>query len=219
MLILALVRSPLHATCTPQLAPLTTGTFTGMSKVPTWTKRDVGTWRGEGWVGWSHGGDSLQSVRLKIQDVPKQHPDDADEVSVESAPHADYAVRCIAAVRPGPLPVGRFTGSLLSDRRLSISLGHRTYELRLLSTTESLADARIVLSDGRRTQVLYSADGFADDPHFDIEWAGDLDGDGRLDLVVNFSRKYSVHPYRLLLSSRASRGQLVGDAATFLLED
>jgi hypothetical protein len=32
---------------------------------------------------------------------------------------------------------------------------------------------------------------------------------------VNLSRKYSLHPYRLLLSSMASGTDLVGDAAVF----
>jgi hypothetical protein len=63
--------------------------------------------------------------------------------------------------------------------------------------------------------VHYSTDGFVDDPHFYVEWAGDLDRDGRLDLVVNFSRKYSIHPHRLLLSTKAKKGQLVGEAAVF----
>jgi hypothetical protein len=75
---------------------------------------------------------------------------------------------------------------------------------------------KVVLTDGRQTQVLYSADGFVDDPHFYIEWAGDLDGDGKLDLVVNLSRKYSVHPHRLLLSSKASPTELVREVAAFL---
>ena len=73
----------------------------------------------------------------------------------------------------------------------------------------------MILTDGQQTQVLYSADGFTDEPHYDVVWAGDLDRDGRLDLVVNLHRKYSCHPYRLLLSSFASNGQLVGDAALF----
>jgi hypothetical protein len=30
----------------------------------------------------------------------------------------------------------------------------------------SLADAKVILAHGGRTQVLYSAGGFADDPHF-----------------------------------------------------
>ena len=72
-----------------------------------------------------------------------------------------------------------------------------------------------MLTDGTRSQVLYSVDGFADGPHFQIEWAGDLDRDGRLDLVVNLSRKYSHHPYRLLLSTKASAVEIVGEAAIF----
>lgn len=44
------------------------------------------------------------------------------------------------------------------------------------------------------------SDGLCDGPHFWLEWAGDLDGDGRLDLLVTFSDKYSAHPRQLLLS-------------------
>lgn len=87
--------------------------------------------------------------------------------------------------------------------------------MRLQSAREDRTDAGVILSDGRDTQVLYSADGFVDEPHYFIEWAGDLDRDGRLDLVVNLSRKYSWHPYRLLLSSAAGPGQLVADVALF----
>ena len=98
-------------------------------------------------------------------------------------------------------------------------MGDRKYELRLESTKESLDDAKVVLSDGRQTQVLYSVDGYADEPRFDVPWAGDVDRDGKLDLVVNLNGKYGVHLYRLLLSSKARPGQLVGEAATFLTGD
>jgi hypothetical protein len=36
-----------------------------------------------------------------------------------------------------------------------------------------------VLSEGGRRQVLYSADGFVDEAHLDVVWAGDLDRDGQ----------------------------------------
>jgi len=51
------------------------------------------------------------------------------------------------------------------------------------------------------------------DPHFTIHWAGDLDGDGALDLVATFSMKYSYQPRQIYLSSLAEPGALVGLAA------
>ena len=227
-LVFLLINLPQGRPCAPQLAALTTGSHSGISKLPFWTKDEAGPWRGEGWIGWSHDGDALEPVRLKVADLPKRYADDDDEVTVDAAPKVDYAVRCLPAIRPGRLAVGRrhfdnhpvLNDNLSPDRRrLGIALGDRRYELRLESTNESLNDAKVVLSDGRQTQVLYSVDGYADEPHFDVHWAGDLDRDGKLDLVVNLSGKYSLHPYRLLLSSKARPGQLVGEAATFLTGD
>lgn len=44
-------------------------------------------------------------------------------------------------------------------------------------------------------------------------WAGDLDADGRLDLLVSFGA--GTHDVALLLSSRAAPGQAVGEAGRF----
>ena len=87
--------------------------------------------------------------------------------------------------------------------------------MALRGSHEDLTDATVVLTDGDGSQVLYSTNGFVDDPLFEVKWAGDLDGDGLLDLVVLLTRKYSVHPYRLLLSSLAAPDELVGEAASF----
>jgi len=40
-----------------------------------------------------------------------------------------------------------------------------------------------------------------------------------LDVVVVLTRKYSVHPYRLLLSSLAAPDELVAEAARFEVFD
>jgi hypothetical protein len=209
--------------CKPQLAVLTTGTFSGGSKLPTWPKEDAGSWNGDGWVGWTHWGDSVDLVQLKVTDLPRQAGDDFDEVTVETVPRVDFAVRCLPSVRPGKLTVARHTGGAIVNEhldseqtRLVILLGARSYPLRLESTDKFHSDMEVLLTHAGDTQTLYSTDGFADEPFFDVVWAGDLDRDGKLDLLVNFSRKYSVHPYRLLLSSKASAGQLVGEAALFL---
>ncbi len=206
--------------CNAQFAPLMTGTYSGASRVPFWRKAEAGNWGGEGWLGWTRNGNALQSVRLIVRDRPKDEGHDEPLVTVESVPPVAFAIRCVLALRARAIQRASVTGtSLLRDRLLKLALGRRRYELRLDSAREDLTDAKVILSDGRVTQVLYSADGFADDPHFDVEWIGDLDGDGKLDLVVNLSRKYSAYPYRLLLSTRATRGQLVGDAAVFETAD
>jgi len=205
-----------QASWTPQFAPLHTGISSSTSSLPFWRKEDAAGWSGEGWLGWTYTSRNLTPVALVVRDRPKEAADDADYVTVEFDPEVTFAVRCLPGVQPGAIrTAGVVNHSLEFNGVLRIPLGARRYEVRLRSRREDRFDATVVLSDGRRSQVLYSADGFADDPHFEVEWAGDLDNDGRLDLIVNLSRKYSVHPHRLLLSSRAARDQLVGEAGVF----
>ena len=111
--------------------------------------------------------------------------------------------------------VAGITNWSLLRRAVERHHGPTRYQVHFESARSDQADAQIVLTEGGRRQVLYSADGFVDEPHYDVVWAGDLDRDDQLDLVVNLHRKYSWHPYRLSLSSKATEGQLVGDAALF----
>jgi hypothetical protein len=139
-----------------------------------------------------------------------------DRVTVEWRPdNVSFAVRCLPAVRAGRMESAPVVNHELASGPLEIAVGKRRYTVRLERVRENPADARVVLSDGRTRQVLYSTHGDVDEPHFYVEWAGDLDRDGRLDLVVNLSRQYGVHPHRLLLSTRAKKSELVGEAAVF----
>lgn len=60
-------------------------------------------------------------------------------------------------------------------------------------------------------------------PGFDLEgfptviWAGDVDRDGRLDLLLNSRTSYAADEYALFLSSQAEQGQLVKLVAKFLV--
>ena len=91
LLVLLLMNLQQGTPCTPQLAALTTGSSSGTSKLPIWRKAEAGPWRGDGWIGWSHDGDALQAVRLKVADLPKRYADDDAEVTVDAAPKVDYA--------------------------------------------------------------------------------------------------------------------------------
>jgi len=153
---------------------------------------------------------------MDVRDRPNDFAGDDEYVTGQSRPDVTFAVRCISQLRTGPIVSARIANwSLQSDGPLSVTLGRREYHVHIESARADQADPQIVLTEGGRRQVLYSADGFVDEPHYDVAWAGDLDRDDQLDLVVNLHRKYSWHPYRLLLSSMATKGQLVGDAALF----
>jgi hypothetical protein len=215
-LLLALTFAPQPPRCKPQFAPLETGTSAGASEPQFWRKEEARDWGGTGWLGWTWDGDTLKPVKMVVRDRPKGSPSDDDEVYVQSIPEVTFAVRCVSGLRAGRIQSAGVTNhDLLYDGPLSISLRDLRYEIRVDAKDSSLADAKVILTHRERTQVLYSADGFVDEPHFEIVWTGDLDRDGKLDLVVNLHRKYSWHPYRLLLSTRAASKDLVGEAAVF----
>lgn len=66
---------------------------------------------------------------------------------------------------------------------------------------------RLVLSSGNVRQILDTAG-----CNWDIVWAGDLDGDGKLDLLVRYPDDYSPE-LKLMLSSRAKPGELMRTVA------
>ena len=222
LLLFALASTAPPTPCKPQFAPLDTGTSSSASDLYHWPEEQAGFWAGKHWVGWTH--ESTELVAVELITRPLADKDDVfveERVTVESRPNnLSFAVRCMPTVRAGRMESAPVVNHELQySGPLEIALGKTRYTVRLERLREDSGDARVVLSNGTVRQVLYSTDGFVDDPHFYVEWAGDLDRDGRLDLVVNLSRKYSVHPHRLLLSTKAKKSELVGEAAVFETSD
>ena len=219
-LTLAFVEQP--RPCRPQFAPLETGTSSSDTDLDHWRAAEAGSWAGKDWVGWTYESTRLVPVELIVRPLAdKDHIYEEERVTVEWRPDKiSFAVRCMPTVRAGPMESAPVVNhDLQYSGPLEIALGKRRYTVGLEHLRQDDADVRVVLHEGTVRQVLYSTDGFVDDPHFDVEWAGDLDRDGRLDLVVNLSSKYSVHPHRLLLSTKANKSELVGEAAVFVTGD
>ena len=216
-LLLALTSTPQPPRCKPQFAPLETGTSSGASETDFWRKEEAGDWSGSGWLGWTWDGDALTPVKMIVRARPKDLPGlSDDDVYVESIPQVTFAVRCVSGLRAGKIrSAGVVNHELLSSGSLDVSLGKARYQIRVEARDPAAADAKVILAHAGRTQVLYSAGEFPDEPHYRVIWAGDLDRDGKLDLVVNLHGKYSWHPYRLLLSTRATGKDLVGEGAIF----
>jgi hypothetical protein len=146
---------------------------------------------------------------------------------VTNPPGADLLLSGVPQLSPGPVTtLGQFIDFGGETREANFRLGSRQYQLRLDSKEPNYCDAVIVLTQGRRSQGLFDAANpgvtrnpalavSCDEPHFTLHWAGDLDRDGRLDMLVTFSRKYSYHPRQLLLSSSARSGELVAEVARY----
>jgi len=213
----ALVPIPKPPGCKTQFAPLETGTSSGASETDFWRREEAGDWSGPGWLGWTWDDDTLKPVKMMVRDRPKDLPGlSDDDIYVESIPKVTFAVRCVSGLRAGKIQsAGVVNHDLEYSGSLDVSLGKLRYQVRVEAKDPAAAAAKVILAHAGRTQVLYSADGFTDEPHYEVVWAGDLDRDGKLDLVVNLHRKYSWHPYRLLLSTRATGKELVGEAAIF----
>lgn len=64
-------------------------------------------------------------------------------------------------------------------------------------------------------QVLIDLHGLSEDKPPSIVWAGDLDGDGGLDLLMEVGNHYNVTEYALLLTSAAHGTGLVREVARF----
>jgi hypothetical protein len=71
----------------------------------------------------------------------------------------------------------------------------------------------LTLHKGNKHQVIFSLPEGGSDSRAELLWAGDIDGDGKLDLLINASDHYNVEHWRLWLSSYAKPGELVGVAA------
>lgn len=86
-------------------------------------------------------------------------------------------------------------------------------------------DCRIVLHAGGMSQVLYTLAGYrehqattmslGDDASPALVFAGDLDHDGKLDLIFNTTDHYNVSRPTLFLSSQSKPGELLHEVARY----
>lgn len=77
------------------------------------------------------------------------------------------------------------------------------------------APSRLLLESNGHKQTLYEWPQGLLDEHCELIWAGDMDGDGKLDLLMVLSDHYNVLEYTLFLSSKRSSGSLVQRVAAF----
>lgn len=109
-------------------------------------------------------------------------------------------------------PNGEFVDGLSSKMALELRLGSDFYRVRvsLFNRSSDFPIQTVILEKGGVEQLIYFRSNFSGFDIGQINWAGDLDGDGLLDLELYYFEQNGGQGRRLLfISSQAGPGELV----------
>ncbi|MFN0109125.1 MAG: hypothetical protein ACKVZH_09770 [Blastocatellia bacterium] len=208
----------------PKIELLETGSFHGS---------EVKARSGERWLGLyvTRRGSSLITSTVKVKSMFDEIVDIEGEmtgkdVSVDRADEPIFLIKNANVLKPGPAMTvykgGQESLHVLAEKSLvKMKLGETNYQLKVVSRHRSEGkglvppNAQLVFTDGLAPQTLYRIGSLTADATWYLLWAGDVDGDGKLDLYLSLSDHYNVSEHRLFLSSQAQAGQLLRQVAKF----
>ncbi|HEU0184277.1 MAG TPA: hypothetical protein VFS27_03125 [Blastocatellia bacterium] len=200
---------------------------------------------GEKWLGLyvTEGGSSLIESKLTVKPLldPKDNKQEIGKViSVDQPAKPVFLVAGAAMLKPGPATTiyqgGEAKGhELLNTKDLAsikprrLKLGDQEYQLKVVveklrggggqaePADEDFRSVRMALVFGKQTQNVIEG---SVELKNDIEvwwllWAGDADGDGKLDLYYRSRSEEGGEHTSLYLSSPAKPGELLGYVADF----
>lgn len=162
---------------------------------------------------------TVAAVRDDVVDDVKSSQKTGKRVSVNRREQPVVLVKGASTLRPGNVSTvfnGRM--SLTNAASLDLRLGATSYGLSVATrdTEYSFAidrnDAKLILNrDSENEQVLYDLGGTGQpiEGYWELLWAGDMDGDNKLDLYVQVGWHYNSTQRKLFLSSYARKGKLV----------
>jgi hypothetical protein len=189
--------------------------FPQQSRPPGWTDPDAP------WLALEEVSGSYQLTPVTARyEVTGQSCRETDPVLVVSRPDRGILVLLASPIlKPGPLPGSWTPRELLypgDTVRIALPSGPSTITatgLRHPAPPDPwIEDYRLTVSARGTNQIAVDFPrGVIEESSPGIVWAGDLDRDTHLDLVVNLSTHYAATDYHLLLSTAASPGTLFMD--------
>ncbi len=185
---------------------------------------------GEGWYGLFEIEDhfELKAVSITVEAVPdflSGNPDDRSgkSVTVDHPGKPLFLLKGWVAPHEGRIN-SVFSGYkfIYPGERISLKLGDDNYfsvsafgEAVHLRGDTRLKNYTLQIEKAADYQVIAKYDAIYIDGAPSIIWAGDLDCDGKLDLLMDLRDHYNVTEYTLFLSSRADEGKMVKKCAVF----
>jgi len=198
--------------------------------------KEVSAQSGELWFGLyqTEKGYELIPSRISIESINDAIVDDKDQktgkkVSVDEPSEPLFLVKGLKNLKSG-LVKTVFSGKkfLYPAESISFKLGGKNYynltafgevkdreggkPFEIIISNYSIKISR---SPWEYSQVLVSFDLLAMDGIPTLLWAGDLDGDGKLDLLMDLTNHYNLTVYTLFLSSLSEGNNLLKKAAEF----
>lgn len=165
---------------------------------------------------------SLRNVTIHVERVTdvddRPGTKSGKEVSIATPPIKQESVVVLLRgmpLREGAVPTARYSGEGDAGKPLHITLPNATTAYKLAIDCDG-GHCPLTLSANGISQRLFV---FGNDPEagdfkgLRVIWAGDLDGDGKLDLLVDLTNRDNSSDTALYLSSKAGSGELVGLAA------
>ncbi len=179
------------------------------------------------WFGLYHNppdGYELRATTVRIQDTQHGCGGQGHLIATSDSSRPLFLVSGVQSLRQGPV-ASVFQGSkfVYPAEAVPLKLGEDGgYRLSAFGTAiwrpseVWVSNYELVLQRARARQVLavFPRIDWDGPPH--LLWAGDLDGDQQLDLVLDLRRSYVGHSYVLFLSGFAAHDSLVGRAAEFV---
>ncbi len=177
---------------------------------------------GGGWIGLipSRDGFAWASFRIKTEKVNDPIGDDpptlkrATQITLETPAAAEplFLLRGLPQLATKPVHTcfdRSENGSFLEQNPILLTCDATAYSVQVTNRRF------LQLKKAGKIQTLFTWPQALSEEHAELIWAGDLDGDGKLDLLLDHSDHYNATGLTLYLSTWAAPGQLVGRAATF----
>ncbi|MBX9569030.1 MAG: hypothetical protein K2X77_09050 [Candidatus Obscuribacterales bacterium] len=187
---------------------------------------------GESWIAVT--ADSKKRIALKINTVKDAVADEGNKKTGKQV--VTPGIKSIFIVKNVPnVGVGKCTTVLNKETELwkkpavNLVLGKKSYKIELKlkvgkakeGDTYTPAHCALTVSDGTRTDTILDTDCVAELQGLEaprILWAGDIDMDGKLDLLIDGSTESNMSKLMLFTSSPAKPGKIltkVGELTTY----